>query len=495
MLAGLEDRQAYMSEGRDIILDGLTSVNDDTFHKSRRRSPAYLKVLIPVVLGISISAYVYKQYPGYEIHVPTADIVYTPAQEQDSKAADNSRLTGNVGETVTKNDQLPQQPSPVMPSIALKMDYSITGADTAKPVPVQQAVVVTEKEQVEPNKAAVIKPSILAFAVSSNDGSGSVVDVKLNEKSDYRVYELNKPFRVAVEFDKYLTLPDVIPEVFEYGLVSKIRGHHIHNNKRTMIVLDLTEKGKIKNSELKAIDGGYELIVSISPANNVIANNNADSGNDTPVPEMPSTEETVKTNEGKLSVTKNNSTPEQLLARGVNDYQKGRKRDGLEQISKALEIDPAHVQARSTLVNLLIEQKNIPLAINILDQGLALLPQQFDWRELKAKLLVKLNKNSEAIEALIHAGPDINSNPDYYAFLAALLQEQGRNAEAVNYYQKILNIRGDNGVWWLGLGISQERTGNSVQAKNAYQNAVRDEALSPDIREYIKNRLLILSQQ
>ena len=143
----------------------------------------------------------------------------------------------------------------------------------------------------------------------------------------------------------------------------------------------------------------------------------------------------------------------------------------------------------------MIERNDIPLAINILEGGINLYPEKYNWRELKSKLLVKLNKNDEAINTLINSGPDINSNPEYYAFLAALLQQQGRNDEAVGYYDKVVAVRGDNGIWWMGLGISLERTGKMDRAKDAYKNAVRDDSLSPDIREYIKNRLLILSQQ
>ena len=158
-------------------------------------------------------------------------------------------------------------------------------------------------------------------------------------------------------------------------------------------------------------------------------------------------------------------------------------------------MDPKHIKARSTLVNLLIEQNEIPSAIRILDEGIVLLPKQYGWRELKAKLLVKLNKYDDAIDVLVKSGPDINANPEYYAFLAALLQQQGRNEEAVGYYQKVLAARGDNGIWWMGLGISLERAGKTVQAEDAYRKAFRDNSLAPDIRSYIKNRISVLSGQ
>ena len=182
-----------------------------------------------------------------------------------------------------------------------------------------------------------------------------------------------------------------------------------------------------------------------------------------------------------------------MLVGGLNDYQKGNIRKGLEQINNALGMDPKNIKTRSTLVNLLIEQNDLAAAIRILDDGIVLLPNQYNWRELKAKLLVKLNKYDDAVEVLSQAGPDVNDDPDYFAFLAALLQQQGRDAEAVNYYRNVVAARAGNGIWWMGLGISLERTGQPVQAVDAYNKAVRDDSLKPDIRAFVTNRIAALS--
>lgn len=497
MLAGLEDRQAYMSEGRDLVLDGLRPVNDDNFHHiKQRRFARHLLVLLVLSSGIFLATFIYKRYPGNNIK---NDITISAGNIAGETQA--NRIKENVDNTdsriipAAENDLLLHEQPVELKNITLKMDYDINDRSIKTMLPAEQVVEVTENKTDETKAVPTVEPSITAFNVDAIDNQGSDVNLEMNENSDYRVYELNNPYRVAIEFDKYLSLPAGLPRSFENGLVSKIRGHHIYNNKRTMVVFDMSEKAVVKDSEMNETGDGYELVVRITPAISGNESRKTDYALDMAVPAAAVENQASKPKNSKLSVTRNSSTPDQILARGLSDYQKGKIKDGLEQISQVLDIEPEHVQARSTLVNLLIERNDIPQAINILDQGIKLHPEKYDWRELKAKLLVKMNKHNDAIEALIKAGPEPGINPEYYAFLAALLQQQGRNEEAVGYYQKVVSARGDNGIWWMGLGISLERIGQAVRAESAYRKAVKDVSLAPDIRNYIKNRISIISGQ
>lgn len=512
MLAGLEDRQAYMSEGQDLVLEGLTSINDDTFHDNRQKVTGYFAIAVLLLAGVFLSGYMYKHFLDNKTVQNKVAKGRVASVSRINRSANTDTGGNSTVNTVAVNKPLLQQQSPNIKSMSLKMDYNITGTLAAPAQDAAEAGVASEKADAPklttgtssstnslkdnvPKVTTGIKPSITSFKVSSIDGGSAVVRLKLSDIADYRVYELNKPYRVAVEFEKFLSLPESIPKIYGQGLVSRIRGHHIYNNKRTMVVFDLSGKGKVKNSEIQEGGDGYTLMVQITPSHpdrqTTVAENSKAAGNT----ERPATHAVTgaKANRGTLSVTRKNSTPEQILASGLHDYQKGDIRDGLEQITNALEIDPKYIKARSTLVNLLIEQNDIPAAIRVLDAGIALLPKHYNWRELKAKLLVKLNNYDDAIGVLTQSGPEVTVNPEYYAFLAALLQQQGRNAEAVGYYKSVVAARGDNGIWWMGLGISLERTGKPGQARDAYRKAVNDKSLTPEIRNYIENRITVLS--
>lgn len=481
MLSDLEDRQAFLSEGRDVVLDGLSPVNDENFHHTGRKlfnTP--LLILIFSMCFLLSAGYLYKYYSGLSaVTQKTGGTETAETQSVKSKPA-TVDIESPAADQVDEENQ-----------IILKMDYGLSlnmdVQQVEEPGPAETDNMISAEtltaDLTIPDPAP-LEPSILAIEVNYFEGAGSVVKMVLNNMSDYRIYPLKKPARIVTEFDEFLSLPEDLPEKFDSGLVNIIRGHHV-NSKRTMVVLDLSEPGIVDLSDIKDTHNGHELTIYISPENK-------DAGQSGSPPDGGTT---AKQSEGTLTLSRNRSTPDQLLKRGINAYHKGKIREGLEQISKALEINPAHVEARSTLVNLLISRNNIPDAIQTLESGMEILPAQYDWVELKAKLLVKMNKRSDAIEALMSTGPDINTDPDYYAFLAALLQQQGRNEEAVVYYQNVLNVRGDNGVWWMGLGISLERTGYIEKAEDAYKNAARDNSLSPDLRSYVKKRLSVISRQ
>lgn len=528
MLAGLEDRQAYMSEGRDLVLDGLTSVNDDNFHNSGRRSTVFLKVILLLSLALFFSTLVYKNYfghPAFRVPSTARTEAITPPV-----ALPLQTVTAVKQESrpVAATPSQPEVPPPAVNQVALKMDYSITRADqpvmttgaatdtaTKKTGDITPTVTrntedetsavakktesetpaATVKTEDETPAATAVAPAITAYSIRSDATGGMAVKLTLSSKAKYRIYGLKNPYRVAVEIERFLSLPNGIPKRYGHGLIMKIRGHHIYHNKRTLVVFDLSGKGIVKHSGLQQTDNGYELSMDITPARPVHATGEKNSIISASSSDTHARQQVAEAKAGTLSVKKTNSSPDQMLDQGLNDYQKGDIQEGLEEIAQVLELEPTHVRARSTLVNLLIEQNRLPQAIEVLDSGIRLRPTQYDWVELKAKLLVRLNKYADAIQTLSSSGPNINDNPEYYAFLAALLQQQGRNDEAVQYYQKVVNARGDNGVWWMGLGISLERTGKPKQAEKAYRNAIQDGSLSPDIRDYINKRLSILSQQ
>ena len=512
MLAGLEDRQADLSEGRNSVFEGLSSVNDDNFHKPEHKSFGIIAIVLLLTLVGLVSVQTYRYFAGKSSREIPVSAAVVPDRQASNPAPELSSIT-TESKDVSFNGvgEISSQPLSADNQTALRMDYRLSKAPVVPNEPVAEKVEITAIEEIvaseevaaseeivaraevaasEPLFPPDREPSITAINVDLFAGQGSAVRLVLSEQADYRIYELNKPDRVVVEFDQYLQLPDALPIHDSAGVISKIRGHHLDNrNKRTMLVFELTEAAKVQQAEIEDTVAGHELIIQIVPANISRQISTATTEADAGISVSETEAVVYKQKEGTLSRTRNQSNPDEILSKGLNIYQKGQIRKGLDEISKALEAEPRHIQTRTTLVNMLLEQNRITDALDILSKGSALLPEQYDWLKLKAKLLVRLNRGNDAIETLIEAGPEISSDPDYYAFLAALLQQQGRNAEAVEYYRNVLNVRGDNGVWWMGLGISLERIGEQAQARDAYQTAINDQSLSPDIRNYVRNRL------
>src|SRR5450759_1864065 len=107
-------------------------------------------------------------------------------------------------------------------------------------------------------------------------------------------------------------------------------------------------------------------------------------------------------------------------------------------------------------------------------------------------LQVERGAVAEATATLEKALPYANSQADYQAFLAALLQRQNRNDEAIAHYQIALQLAPNNGIWLMGYGISLQAMQRNADAKDAFKHALDTQTLSPDLRAFVQQKLKAL---
>ncbi|HUV99122.1 MAG TPA: tetratricopeptide repeat protein, partial [Gallionella sp.] len=145
--------------------------------------------------------------------------------------------------------------------------------------------------------------------------------------------------------------------------------------------------------------------------------------------------------------------------------------------------------ARQALVALLLEKKRGKDAERVLQDRLDSNPEQTRFTMMLARLQVERGAVAEATATLEKALPFANSEPDYQAFLAALLQRQNRNDEAITHYQVALQLAPNNGIWLMGYGISLQALKRNAAAKIAFQHALTTRSLSPDLRAFVQQRI------
>ena len=132
-------------------------------------------------------------------------------------------------------------------------------------------------------------------------------------------------------------------------------------------------------------------------------------------------------------------------------------------------------------------------AEEFVQQGLSLAPGNPDLRKIYARLLLDDRRQNEAINLLkTKPVPSVVQDLEYHALLAALYQESGQFNVASSVYAQLLQVRPQEALWWMGMAISLEQSGNSDSARNAYQKAVSLAGLSPDLQNYIHGRLRAL---
>jgi MSHA biogenesis protein MshN len=181
---------------------------------------------------------------------------------------------------------------------------------------------------------------------------------------------------------------------------------------------------------------------------------------------------------------------------GENEYRKataslyqGRLAESQEGFQATLNHFPGHLGARQALVGLLLDGRKYGEAERVLQEGLELAPEQTGFAMTLARLQVDRGDTAQGIATLRKGLEHAQGGADHLAFLAALLQRQGRHEDAIEQFQAALRMRPDAGVWWLGLGISLQSINRAADAQDAYRRARASNSLSPELAAFADQRL------
>ncbi|WP_410505586.1 tetratricopeptide repeat protein, partial [Janthinobacterium sp.] len=173
--------------------------------------------------------------------------------------------------------------------------------------------------------------------------------------------------------------------------------------------------------------------------------------------------------------------------RAVSALQDGRVNESIAGLEQVLALEPRHQPARETLVRLLLENKRQDDAARHLQLGLGLEPNQPAMAMMLARM--QMEKGGPAVDTLLRTLPYASGNGEYRAFLAGVLQHEQRHKEAAEQYELALRAAPQNGVWWMGLGISLQADQRPVQAKDAFARAKASANLTPELQAFVERKL------
>lgn len=175
--------------------------------------------------------------------------------------------------------------------------------------------------------------------------------------------------------------------------------------------------------------------------------------------------------------------------RGATALRRGDAGEGGEGFRAALRLAPNHVPARQALLALLTEQQRWADAETLALDGVGLMPQRSDWALLAARLMYERGDAANALNVLDQYAANARQNADYQILRALLLIRAGRNSDAAECYQTALAIRPQEGRWWYGLGRALDADRREAQARQAYEKARDSGNLPPELQQAVERRL------
>lgn len=180
--------------------------------------------------------------------------------------------------------------------------------------------------------------------------------------------------------------------------------------------------------------------------------------------------------------------------KGYKFLQQGRMHQGKESLRKALSLYIPHIKAREMLAGIYIKSGRYINAAELLSEGVKVVPEYPLFAQLYARVLLEQNNPQLAIKILERGSARIKVEPAYYALLAATYQRVNNHEKAVDIYLQLVKVRPSVGIWWLGLGISLEKSGKNKEALEAYQRAQKTGNLKDGLVKFTNNRVSALEE-
>ncbi|MCX7175569.1 MAG: tetratricopeptide repeat protein [Proteobacteria bacterium] len=175
--------------------------------------------------------------------------------------------------------------------------------------------------------------------------------------------------------------------------------------------------------------------------------------------------------------------------KGVAAYKLGHFSEAATLFKAALQEDPRHLATRQTLLSMQAEQKQWEEVQVVLKEGLDLMPEQISWAMALARIQVERGRLPEAWETLQKHMAHGEKSADYQGFAGVLLQRMQKPHEATLYYQAAVQLKPNEGRWWLGLGLAYEADGKSSEAREAFQRARNSSGVTPEMASAIDKKL------
>ena len=173
--------------------------------------------------------------------------------------------------------------------------------------------------------------------------------------------------------------------------------------------------------------------------------------------------------------------------------QKNEETLAMAKLNDILNRNPEYEAARMTLATLYLQHKATARATHLLSEGVQLNPQSVNINLLLARSLQSEGQSQSALRVLHNIAAIDSGDVVYRELLAEISQALGDDEKAIALYQDLLKREPDNARWLTGLGIALEGDHQAIAALDAYQRANISADLSPELQDFVTNRIQLLN--
>jgi MSHA biogenesis protein MshN len=171
------------------------------------------------------------------------------------------------------------------------------------------------------------------------------------------------------------------------------------------------------------------------------------------------------------------------------DAAQGRVAEAQNLLRAILRADSRHIASRQLLVRLLLKERRVDEAIQVLQEGLKGQPALTGWAMTLARLQVHRNDLAGASQTLRNSMSAATGNSDYLGFAGHVQHRLGHNKEAADLYLAAARLVPNDGRWWLGLGLAMESDGHNDQAHSAFLRAQKCKNLSQELAMFVEQKV------
>jgi MSHA biogenesis protein MshN len=186
---------------------------------------------------------------------------------------------------------------------------------------------------------------------------------------------------------------------------------------------------------------------------------------------------------------------ENFYRQAVSLLQQARVAEAKQVLRQAIGANAANHDARLLLGEMLVDANNNSEAATLLRHGLDLAPGNSGLSMALARVQVANATSEEALATLEQGLPNAGDDAEYHAFVAALMQNQGRHGEAVQHYLTALRSDPSMPTWLIGAGISLQAKNQMNDAAEAFQRALDTGELTAEVAQFASLQLKQMRQQ